>query len=82
MKKKYNTKKGKDEEPDTHEEESKETYKSKVKFHKDESFTSEKAADNSLEYFLGSTYYLNELKKNIFIYYFTKKMRYVTFIGA
>lgn len=42
---------------------------------------SEKAADDSLEYFLGATHYLNEIKANLFIYYFTKKSRYFAFIG-
>lgn len=41
----------------------------------------EKAADNSLEYFLGSTYYLGEIKRKTFIYYFTKQMRCFAFIG-
>lgn len=41
----------------------------------------EKAADNSLEYFLGSTFYLAEIKRKTFIYYFTKQMRYFSFIG-
>lgn len=39
------------------------------------------AADDSLEYFLGSTHYLNEMKKSIFAYYFSKKARYFAFIG-
>jgi hypothetical protein len=41
----------------------------------------EKAADNSLEYFMGATHYLKEIKQNTFIYYFTKKARYFSFIG-
>ena len=47
----------------------------------DSSIDSKRAADDSNEYFLGSTFYLNELKKNIFVYYFVKKMKYIAFIG-
>lgn len=43
---------------------------------------SEEAADNSHEYFLGATHYLDELKKKIFLYYFTKNARYTIFIGS
>jgi len=42
---------------------------------------SEKAADDSLECFMGATHYLTEIKQNTFIYYFTKKARYFSFIG-
>lgn len=39
------------------------------------------AADDSHEYFLGSTYYLNELKQTVFLHTFTKKSRFFFFIG-
>lgn len=48
---------------------------------KEDDNMSEKAADDSLEYFLGATYYLSEIKQNIFIYHFTKKSKYFSFIG-
>jgi hypothetical protein len=39
------------------------------------------AADDSHEYFLGATFYLNELKQDVFLYYFTKKARTFFYIG-
>ena len=42
---------------------------------------SEIAADDSHEYFLGATFYLNELKQEVFLYYFTKKARTFFYIG-
>lgn len=34
-----------------------------------------------MEQFLGSTFYLTELKRSTFIYTFHKKMKYFAFIG-
>lgn len=34
-----------------------------------------------MEQFLGSTFYLSELKRSTFIYTFNKKMKYFAFIG-
>lgn len=48
---------------------------------KEDGNLSEKAADDSLEYFLGATYYLSEIKQDIFVYHFTKKAKYFSFIG-
>jgi hypothetical protein len=45
------------------------------------SFRSEDAADNSHEHFLGASYYLAELKKELFIYYFVRKSKYFVYIG-
>jgi len=39
------------------------------------------AADDSKEYCMGSTYYLDELKSEIFLYSFTRKCKYFFFIG-
>jgi hypothetical protein len=39
------------------------------------------AADNSHEYFLGATYYLNELKKDSFLYVITRRGRFIFYIG-
>ncbi len=69
MQKKYYAKKGEDDE-------------TKIDYdNHNNSFNSEDAADNSYEFFLGSSFYLQEVKQNIFIYYFFKKMRYFVFIG-
>lgn len=39
-------------------------------------------ASDSQESYLGSTYYLEEMKRSLFIYNFTRKGKFVTFIGA
>jgi hypothetical protein len=46
-----------------------------------QSFNSELAADDSQEHFLGATFYLAELKQELFIYYFMRKSKYFVFIG-
>ena len=37
---------------------------------------------DSQESYLGATYYLEQMKRKIFIYNFTKKAKYVVFLGS